>query len=288
MKGEQSGHVQKIVDLYLDCNNDTLLAVIEQAGGACDLGYHSCFDKRWKDDHFESLATKVFDPPSVYSYSKCLRIAIPTASLSACTVQLIKMALNPLTPEKDEVFRSTLPSCGVPIMFSSHDSRDIPALVASGVFDTGITGFDFIVEKQQLVVPIHLFSYNKRGRGPAIWAVAIPEAWATKRPHELEGKQIVTEVPNIIALFLRRNGIQANLTPRVGDHKQLRKQIGLSQQELAVRLGVALPTVNRWENRQSKPSPLALEKIEAFLHEVGEEGEVLIEKYMRKQMRSVE
>jgi DNA-binding transcriptional regulator YiaG len=70
--------------------------------------------------------------------------------------------------------------------------------------------------------------------------------------------------------------------------KRLRKQIGLSQQELAVRLGVSLPTVSRWENRQSKPSPLAFEKIEAFLHEVGEEGEVLIEKYIRKQMRSME
>ena len=58
--------------------------------------------------------------------------------------------------------------------------------------------------------------------------------------------------------------------------------MGLSQQALAVRLGVALPTVSRWENKRSLPSPLALEKIETFLQDIGEEGEVLIKQYFHK------
>lgn len=58
--------------------------------------------------------------------------------------------------------------------------------------------------------------------------------------------------------------------------KKLRKREGLSQQALAVRLGIALPTVSRWENGRSRPSPLALEKIEAFLRGMGEEGESLL------------
>ena len=57
--------------------------------------------------------------------------------------------------------------------------------------------------------------------------------------------------------------------------------MGLSQQELAVRLGVALPTVSRWENRRSKPSPLALDRIDALLRNMGEEGEAFIEKYFQ-------
>ena len=61
--------------------------------------------------------------------------------------------------------------------------------------------------------------------------------------------------------------------------------MGLSQQTLAVRLGVALPTVSRWENDQSLPSPLALEKIEAFLKDVGAEGQVLIKQYFRSNMK---
>ena len=54
---------------------------------------------------------------------------------------------------------------------------------------------------------------------------------------------------------------------------------------MAVRLGVALPTVSRWENRRSKPSPLALDRIEALLRDMGEEGESFIEKYFYKQAR---
>lgn len=66
-----------------------------------------------------------------------------------------------------------------------------------------------------------------------------------------------------------------------GSIRRLRRQMGLSQQELAVRLGVALPTVSRWENRRSKPSPLALDRIEALLRDMGEEGEAFIDTHFR-------
>ena len=45
-KGEESGHVQRIVSLQLDCDGDTLLARVEQSGGiACHLGRASCFEE---------------------------------------------------------------------------------------------------------------------------------------------------------------------------------------------------------------------------------------------------
>ena len=43
LKGETSGHTQKVVRWYADCDKDTLLFEVEQAGGACHTGYHSCF-----------------------------------------------------------------------------------------------------------------------------------------------------------------------------------------------------------------------------------------------------
>jgi transcriptional regulator with XRE-family HTH domain len=64
--------------------------------------------------------------------------------------------------------------------------------------------------------------------------------------------------------------------------RSLREGLGLTQQELAVRLGVALPTISRWENSRHTPSRLALDKIEALLHEMGEEGEALLEKYLNR------
>ncbi len=44
-KGETSGHFQKLIELRLDCDNDTILALIEQTGTACHTGTKSCFFK---------------------------------------------------------------------------------------------------------------------------------------------------------------------------------------------------------------------------------------------------
>ena len=48
-KGETSGHFQKLYELRLDCDNDTLLALIEQSGFACHTGAESCFFKNFND-----------------------------------------------------------------------------------------------------------------------------------------------------------------------------------------------------------------------------------------------
>ena len=50
--------------------------------------------------------------------------------------------------------------------------------------------------------------------------------------------------------------------------RELRLALGLTQEQLAVALGVTYSTINRWENGRSKPSPLAMEKIEEMLKEV--------------------
>ena len=50
-KGETSGHFQKLHELRLDCDNDTILALIEQTGSACHTGAKSCFFKSAKDIH---------------------------------------------------------------------------------------------------------------------------------------------------------------------------------------------------------------------------------------------
>lgn len=42
-KGGTSGHLQKVVAMYSDCDNDTLLVQVEQIGAACHTGHHSCF-----------------------------------------------------------------------------------------------------------------------------------------------------------------------------------------------------------------------------------------------------
>jgi len=66
-KGEESGNVQVIKEIRIDCDNDTLVLKVEQIGGAaCHLGYRSCFFRRVEDDRLIEDGLKVFDPKEVY------------------------------------------------------------------------------------------------------------------------------------------------------------------------------------------------------------------------------
>lgn len=49
-KGATSGHLQRVIELYTDCDDDTLLAVVEQTGAACHTGHHSCFYRKIGED----------------------------------------------------------------------------------------------------------------------------------------------------------------------------------------------------------------------------------------------
>lgn len=66
-KGEESGHVQRVVEVLVDCDGDAILLKVEQQGGAaCHTGYRSCFYRRLTEAGAEVVGTKVFDPEQVY------------------------------------------------------------------------------------------------------------------------------------------------------------------------------------------------------------------------------
>jgi len=54
-KGESSGHVQKVIGMYLDCDGDTLLLKIEQTGPACHTNRESCFYKQQQNGEWVSI-----------------------------------------------------------------------------------------------------------------------------------------------------------------------------------------------------------------------------------------
>ena len=67
LKGESSGHVQLIKDIFVDCDQDTVVFKVEQLGGAaCHKGYHSCFFRRVTGGELEIVGEPVFDPAVVY------------------------------------------------------------------------------------------------------------------------------------------------------------------------------------------------------------------------------
>jgi len=70
-KGEESGHVQKVKAIRLDCDEDVILLEVEQTGGiACHTGRHSCFFQQLDGDKWVVTDSVLKDPKDIYKSSK--------------------------------------------------------------------------------------------------------------------------------------------------------------------------------------------------------------------------
>ncbi len=68
-KGEESGHVQKIHEIRIDCDDDVILLKIEQVGGiACHTGRHSCFFKKLDNESWLTDQPVIKDPHEIYHH----------------------------------------------------------------------------------------------------------------------------------------------------------------------------------------------------------------------------
>ena len=66
-KGEESGNVQEVHAIYVDCDRDTILLKVNQIGGAaCHKGYRSCFFRKVTPEGLHVEGERVFDPAEVY------------------------------------------------------------------------------------------------------------------------------------------------------------------------------------------------------------------------------
>ncbi len=66
-KGEQSGNIQKLKSLSIDCDGDAVLVRVEQVGGAaCHTGKRSCFFRKLDGERFIDVGVQLFDPEKVY------------------------------------------------------------------------------------------------------------------------------------------------------------------------------------------------------------------------------
>ena len=66
-KGQSSGNIQVVKEMFLDCDGDALLLKVEQRGGAaCHTGRRSCFFRKREADAWKDVGVQVFDPKKVY------------------------------------------------------------------------------------------------------------------------------------------------------------------------------------------------------------------------------
>jgi phosphoribosyl-AMP cyclohydrolase len=67
VKGLTSGHIQRVKEIRVDCDDDAILLKVEQVGGAaCHTGYSGCFYRKVDGDHLTTIGEPVFDPKEVY------------------------------------------------------------------------------------------------------------------------------------------------------------------------------------------------------------------------------
>ena len=69
LKGESSGHVQEIKEVFIDCDMDTLVFKVDQKVAACHMGYRSCFYRKLEGEELTVVGEKVFEEGDVYKKS---------------------------------------------------------------------------------------------------------------------------------------------------------------------------------------------------------------------------
>jgi len=66
LKGESSGHIQEVKEMFVDCDMDAVVFKVEQKVAACHTGYRSCFYRKLEGEDFTVVGEKVFEEGAVY------------------------------------------------------------------------------------------------------------------------------------------------------------------------------------------------------------------------------
>ena len=137
-----------------------------------------------------------------------LKIGIPKGSLQESTLNLFRKAGYHITCHP----RSYYPVIDDPEMEGMLiRAQEMAIYVENGVLDTGLTGWDWVMEQGADVVEVANLSYAKEGLTPVRWVLAVPEASPIKTINDLEGKRISTELVNVTKNFLKERGVNAKV-----------------------------------------------------------------------------
>ncbi|MDD8017099.1 MAG: ATP phosphoribosyltransferase [Bacteroidota bacterium] len=90
-------------------------------------------------------------------------------------------------------------------------AQEIPRYVEDGVFDAGLTGYDWIVENNVDVVSVCDLIYSKQSMRKVKWVLAVHENSSVKTIKDLEGKRIATEVVGITNAYLKKHNVNAHV-----------------------------------------------------------------------------
>lgn len=137
-----------------------------------------------------------------------LKLAIPKGSLQESTIEIFKKAGIKIKPSE----RSYFPTCNdEEIELMLVRAQEIPKYVEDGVFDAGITGYDWILESGAKVAGICELIYAKSGFRPVRWVLAVPESSKIRSAKDLDGKRVATELVNYTKKYFASKKVRAEV-----------------------------------------------------------------------------
>lgn len=137
-----------------------------------------------------------------------VKLGIPSGSLERATIELFKKAGFNITGAE----RTYLPSIDDErIKLIMLRAQEMSRYVEDGVLDAGITGYDWILENGSEVVDVCELAYSKATYGPAQWVLAVPNESSIKKPADLKGKLVATELVNVTKRYFAEKGINVKV-----------------------------------------------------------------------------
>lgn len=137
--------------------------------------------------------------------SKILKIGIPKGSLQESTIELFKRAGFNISIAS----RSYIPYIDDPAMEGMmFRAQEMARYVERGVVDVGLTGIDWILETGAKVKIVADLVYSKSSRRKVRWVLAVPENSKIRRPEDLHGKLVATELVNVTKKYFAARKIK--------------------------------------------------------------------------------
>jgi len=137
-----------------------------------------------------------------------LKLGIPKGSLQESTIRIFKKAGFDIRVSE----RSYIPYIDDPdidpLMLRAQEMSEY---VENGTLDCGITGNDWIMEKDSSVAKVAELVYAKKGLQPIRWVLAVPVNSKIKSAKDLKGKRIATELVNVTRKYLKKKKVQAEV-----------------------------------------------------------------------------
>jgi len=137
-----------------------------------------------------------------------LKLGLPKGSLQEATLKMFAGAGFKIGVSERSYFPSIDDIEIEPILLRA---QEISRYVEAGALDCGITGADWILENGSSVVKVAELVYAKKRLVPVRWVVAVPAGSRIKKPRDLKGKRIATELVNATRNYLKKNKVKADV-----------------------------------------------------------------------------